>query len=118
MSKKRSKYLKGTAKKGTNSLAAGLAQKMSELSFVEIVEGDRVRLNVERIKSHPDYERLTGKYHRFIDSHSDDIFTVCYDESKGKNPALVCLKEDADNWLFWTGDLIKVENSEEGVTED
>lgn len=73
-------------------------------------EGDLVRLNIEQIMKHPDYLRLSKRYRDFVETHAGDIFTVQYDRSASvqKLNSVVALKEDPDGWLFWTGDLQKV----------
>lgn len=72
-----------------------------------IPEGTKVKLNIKEIKSHPNYKNLVDKYHDFIDSAQDKIFTVEYDANKKDKPLVVCLKEDASvpKWLFWVGEL-------------
>lgn len=78
-------------------------------------EGDKVKLNTSRIKSHPDYSKNIDfnkqNYHNFIDANDGKVFTVEYDPKHTNNPTLFCLKEDETDpkWLWWTGDLIKVE---------
>ena len=96
--------------KGGNPLLAEFYQKMQKRKLPEnaFAEGDKVKLNIPLITGHPDYERLTERYRNFIENHKDDIFTVVFDKNRQVNPSLVCLKEDSDGWLFWTGDLIKV----------
>ncbi|MDD5022427.1 MAG: hypothetical protein PHR82_09925 [Endomicrobiaceae bacterium] len=78
-------------------------------------EGDKVKLNISSIKRHPDYPKLTERYHNFIDSHADDIFTVKKDATRKDTSALVCLEEDEDGWLFWTGNLIPIKDGEDNV---
>lgn len=74
-------------------------------------EGTKVMLDIDKIKKHRDYNRLTQKYKDWVNAHAKDIFTVKFDEITKKNPSLVCLEEDTTNprWLFWTGDLKKIE---------
>jgi hypothetical protein len=78
-----------------------------------IVEGTKVKLNIERIKSHPDYPRLTDTYKTWIDENQNRIFTVEYDSKYKNNPQLLCLKENVEpvKWLFWEGDLIILEEN-------
>lgn len=81
-------------------------------------EGDKVILNVSSIKKHPDYPKLSEKYHNFVDSHINDVFTVKKDENRKDTNTLVCLAEDEDGWLFWTGNLIPVKDGEDAVQQD
>lgn len=72
-----------------------------------IKDGDMVRINISSIKNHPDYDRLSGLYKEFVESHQDDVFTAVMDNGVGKYGNLFTLKEDPAGWLFWSGDLIK-----------
>lgn len=77
---------------------------------IYIAEGTKVKLNINRIKNHPEYLKLTDDYRTFVEANENTIFTVEYDKFR-KNPStLVCLKEDPTpvKWLFWTGNLTKV----------
>jgi ABC-type tungstate transport system permease subunit len=78
-------------------------------SSIILSEGDLVRIDINRIKEHPDYSKLSEKYKAFIANNTGREFTVEYDKNHTNNPTLVCLKEDTTDpkWLFWTGDLIK-----------
>ena len=70
-------------------------------------EGQKVKLNMDNITSHPDYPNLTAKYRNWVESHKDMLFTVEFDKAYKDNPTLLCLKEDDSEpqWLFWEGDL-------------
>lgn len=76
-----------------------------------IVEGTKVKLNMEKILSDVNYPRLTDKYKTWIDENQDKTFTVEYDQKQKKKPQLLCLKENVKpvKWLFWEGDLIVLE---------
>jgi len=73
-----------------------------------IKEGDKVRLNLEVIRKHPNYERMLPAYRNFCEENAETVFTVSYD--KGLKQSLVCFAEDTaePKWLFWIGDLKKV----------
>lgn len=107
----RRRFVQAARKRGLSAYMADLYWKMKYgEAGVELHEGDRVRLNIKAIQRHPDYERLTESYRNFVESHIDDIFTVVYDPKYQDKPAVVCLKEDPANHLFWTGNLIKVDD--------
>lgn len=112
MNREQGRKLKKAAKaKGINPHFTDIFIKMKQQDYsppITLVEGDKVRLNVAAIRNHPDYDRLTEKYRNFIQEHSDDIFTVIFDEHRKDNPFVVCLQEDTDGWLFYSDDLIKV----------
>lgn len=69
--------------------------------------GDRVRLDVRQIRKHPDWDLLSTKYRLFIESNGRTVFMV-QEIRGGAHGSLVILKE-APEWLFWRGDLIRVE---------
>lgn len=73
----------------------------------KLQEGDQVKLNLKRIKSGRDYNRMQPKYRKFVDDNKDVIFTVEFDPAYGDNPCVVCLKEDPSEikWAWWEGDL-------------
>ena len=73
-----------------------------------LLEGDFVKLNTKKIKSHPDYAKMRPVYKEFIESNDGVVFTVEYDKNKQDKPNLVCLKEDMSDpkFLFWDGDLL------------
>lgn len=75
----------------------------------DIVEGEKVKLNVENLKARQNYERMTDLYKEFIDANVDTVFTAHVER-----PTLISLKEEP-KWLFWCGDLIKVK--EDGVED-
>lgn len=105
----RRRFIQSVRKKGVSAYAADLYWKMKNSgATIELHEGDRVRLNVKAIQRHPDYDKLTESYRRFVEDHEDDVFTVVYDRKYQDKPTVVCLKEDPANHLFWTGNLIKV----------
>lgn len=68
----------------------------------EIVEAERVRLNIENLKARQNYERMSDKYKEFVETNANTIFTAHVEK-----PTLISLKEEP-KWLFWCGDLIKV----------
>lgn len=105
------KFVRAARKKGVDKSVAELYLRVKNHGSVpqRFEEGDKVRLNVERIRKHPDYGRLSSIYREFVESHVDDIFTVAYDARRKENPTEVCLKEDRAGWLFWTGDLVRAD---------
>ncbi len=73
--------------------------------------GDKVCLDLEKIKRHPEYDKRVPAYREFCEKNAGRVFTVEYDE--GMRPSVVCLAEDDSNpkWLFWDGDLKAVKQS-------
>lgn len=108
----RRKLVKSAEQKGINKSIVELYIKMKQRGSIpiELIEGDQVRLNVDSIQKHPDYGNLSALYREFVESHKDEVFTVVYDRRRKEHPTEVCLKEDSHGWMFWTGDLIKVDD--------
>lgn len=76
---------------------------------LSIPEGTKVQFRIEKMKSHPDWNKLDTKYKEFVEQHVDTVFTVVYDEQYPVEPLWVCLAEDPNpiKWLFYIGDLKK-----------
>ena len=71
---------------------------------LDIINGDKVYINVKRIKGYKDYNKRQEKYKEWLEENKDKIFTAkLYDEQK----TIYELEEDK-TWHFWGGDLIKV----------
>lgn len=88
-------------------------QKEQLLNF-----GDKVKINVEKIKSEIDWNKKSKEYKNFVEKHKECVFTVEYDELRKKNNSkdkniMVCLLEDETKpkWLFYSGDLILIERN-------
>jgi hypothetical protein len=77
--------------------------------------GDKCKINIEKLISRKDWERLNPAYKQFVLDNVDTIFTVQEDKFKPKNDgfvATVALAEDTTEpkWLWCVDDLIKVED--------
>lgn len=72
-------------------------------------KGDKVKLNVSEIKAHPDYDKLNPRYKEFVEHNFETVFVVGCDSDSNRIKDTVSLVGDPNNWLFWIGDLIKVE---------
>lgn len=75
----------------------------------EINEGDKIRLDIDAIKARKNYAQMSEKYHAFIDNAGGMVYTAHVEKTN-----LISLKEEPQ-WLFWSGDLIKVSSAEEGA---
>lgn len=87
--------------------AALALQKLGEIKAKKLETGDRVRIDVDRIKKRKSPFRQN--YLDFIEDHRHDVFTVEQDTTP--YTYIVTLAEDATKpkWYFHTDDLIKVE---------
>lgn len=71
-------------------------------------EGDKVKLNIEEIKSATDWKRKNPAYREWCEAHAEQELTVIYDRDHTDRPELVCLEEDTTEpkWLFSVIELI------------
>lgn len=76
-----------------------------------ITAGDKVIINIDGIKGHPDFVRLTSDYRDWLEENQGEVFTVEYDKNHRTEPIeKVCLKEDTREikWLWHVSNLIKI----------
>lgn len=72
----------------------------------DISEGDKIQLNIELIKSRKNYDRMNPKYKEFVESSEGQIFTAHVERAH-----MISLAEEPA-WLFWSGDLTKISETE------
>lgn len=65
----------------------------------KISEGDKVMLNLERIKSRKNYDKMSDGYKSFVEGNADAVFTAHVER-----PNTISMVEEP-RWLFWSGDL-------------
>lgn len=110
-------FVKKAQEKGVNrDIAKIYAETLWERSGAgthtppqDINEGEKLMLDVDKIKSRRDYERMTDKYKEFINSNVDTVFTAHVERK-----TLISFAEEPE-WLFWCGDLIKIEKETDTV---
>ena len=100
--KQKRDFIKQARKKGVSETDARAYLTTQDGS--EIKEGDKVKLNIYKIKSSPDYQIMNPKYKSFIEENKDTVFTAHYERE-----TLISFVEEP-KWLFWRGNLIKVNN--------
>mgnify|MGYP003304886874 CR=1 FL=1 len=66
----------------------------------EIKDGDKVQINVDKIMSSKNYQRMVPEYREFVESSNGVYYTA--NVEKGN---LISFEENP-KWLFWAGDLI------------
>jgi hypothetical protein len=77
-----------------------------------IEEGCKVKLKYEQITSRKDYVKLRLDYRTFVEDNKETEFTVLIEDKRVHNKyKMVSLKEDIKDpkWLFWVGDLIRID---------
>lgn len=102
--------------KGSRTLAANILESLGNEIDKKIRDRDLVTLNVDQITARKDYPRMQREYRQFVESNRDKVFVAHpHCERSDGFSALIGL-EGVENWLFWYGDLIRVENfqTEEG----
>ena len=111
-------FVKKAQSKGIskNVAEAYLAIKEAGLDKVSLPkqfqEGDKVKLDVEKITQRKDYERMNPRYKEFVESNVDTVFTAHLERD-----TLISLAEQPE-WLFWSGSLIKVKENADAEEND
>ena len=96
--------------KTAREYAADKLNKLSQEIENHLLDGNKVRLDVDRIVSRSDYAHTTEEYKEFVESSRDKVFTVrLYRKRTDGFSAIVELAEEP-KWLFWYGDLVLVQN--------
>ena len=77
-----------------------------------IEQGDKVRLNYEKLTSDPNYDKMNEEWKDWIEKHKNVVLSVKFDEQHAVNKLFCGFDEDdsGKNWLFFVGDLTKIEN--------
>lgn len=111
-------FVKKAQSKGIskNVAEAYLAIKEAGLDKVSLPkqfqEGDKVKLDVEKITQRKDYEKMNPRYKEFVESNVDTVFTAHLERE-----TLISLAEQPE-WLFWSGSLIKVKENADAEEND
>ncbi|MFA6779884.1 MAG: hypothetical protein WCU80_08925 [Paludibacteraceae bacterium] len=94
------------------------SKKRKEPKIVEtrvlFVDGDKVKLNAERIRGHPDFNSLVFEYKHWVLSNVDTVFEIT---SEGnvfglENMYLLKQGETICKWLIYSENLIKIDEKE------
>ena len=64
-------------------------------------EGDKVVINLQRVRARKNYDRMLDAYKEFVNSSEGVVFTVHIEKGN-----LISFIENP-RWLFWSGDLDK-----------
>ena len=72
-------------------------------------EGDKVKLNIRRIRERKNYDRMLDAYKEFVNDNQDTVFTAHVEHEN-----MISFAEEP-RWLFWSGDLEHAEKA--GVAE-
>jgi len=99
----RREFVKRAKKRGISEEIAEAYLSVRDSGTRDFGEGDKVRLNVQRIQSQKGYQKMSARYKEFVEANVNTVFTAHIEQE-----TLVSLKEQPE-WLFWSGHLIKVE---------
>lgn len=91
-----------------NYIITALETKTEDLEPNKFADGDKVKLNIEKIKNDPNYKTKVSEYKDFVEDNLDKVFTIKLDDRQNDDPNLVTFEEES-RWLFWHGFLTKVE---------
>lgn len=69
-------------------------------------EGDKILLDIPKIKARKNYNRMSDKYKEFVESSEGVVFTAHVEQNN-----LISMQENP-TWLFWSGDLNRAEVEE------
>lgn len=92
----------------------------------DVWEGEKVKLNYDRITHYKDWKILRQEYRDFVEANKDTVFTVEFDDIRKKeaekNKGLSGLCQFAEDttsvkWLFYAIDLIPEPNQKRPKTE-
>jgi len=76
--------------------------------FCPLKDGDKVLLDIEKIKARKDYYKTQSEYQSFVEQNKGIVFTARpYRKYNDGFSVMVELKEEP-RWLFWYGDLIRI----------
>jgi len=87
-----------------NGFGAGNLPRFKE----HLIDGDKVKINYEKMLRHPNWDSYQQAYKDFIENNKSSVFTVKYDEKRQDKPTVVCLAEDntVPKWLWSDTDLL------------
>lgn len=107
---------KGISKEAVNAYITiqeagkdGIFSKLKPQSTIN--EDDKVQINIEKVQKRQDFDKMSEGYRQFVLSSENKVFTAHVERG-----CLISLKENPD-WLFWDGDLVKINEEVNDVTE-
>lgn len=112
--KQRREYGQQLRRKGVTQEDIAMFFKLLAAESRDLRDGDKVRIDIERIQAHPDYDKMNSNYKQFLEDHKEAVFTIS-SVKKGFGKCFIELEEDATDpkWLWCSDDLILVEEGEQ-----
>jgi len=73
-----------------------------------LLEGEQVKLNVDKMWNYPDWDSRQEAYKQFVQDNVDTVFTVKYADEYQDKPSIVELVKDGmvSLWRFVDNDLL------------
>lgn len=103
--------------KGSRTLAADILGNLGNEIDKKVCDGDSVILNVAQIVARKDYSRMQEEYRQFVESSRNKVFIAHPHRERLDGFSALIELEGVEKWLFWYGDLIKIENIQAGEGE-
>lgn len=77
-------------------------------------EGEKVKLNADKIMAHPDWDKKQDAYKDFVLSNIENTFTAKLIDKMQDSPLIVTLAEDTSEqqWWFTQDDLLVLDESD------
>ena len=110
MNREQRRSLIRRGKKNLRELAADKLNALSDDVENWIHDGDKVRLNVKQNTVRSDYAKTQTEYRNFVESSEGRVFTARLYRKRPDGFSAVVELAEMPKWMFWHGDLIKVQS--------
>lgn len=91
-----------------------IMKKMLE-EFIPLKDGDRVKIDYDKLIKLPDYSNMQDQYKRFIEEHKGTVFTVKTYKRYAPDHAIVTFNEN-NEWDFAEVMLIRLDGDRYGTS--
>ena len=95
--------------KKARTLASDVLGALGDKINDVIQDGDLVTLNVGQIVGRKDYPHMQEGYRKFVESSRRKVFVAHLHHKRPDGFSATIELEGVENWIFWYGDLIRVE---------
>lgn len=95
--------------KKARTLASDVLGALGDKINDVIRAGDLVTLNVEQIIGRKDYPHMQEGYRKFVEASRGKVFVARPHHERPDGFSATIELEGVENWIFWYGDLIRVE---------
>ena len=95
--------------KKARTLASNVLGALGDKVNDVIRDGDLVTLNVEQIVGRKDYSHMQEGYRRFVEASNGKVFVAHPHHERPDGFSATIELEGVENWIFWYGDLIRIE---------